>query len=316
MLIKYSDLKLLKTFLKKQISDKDLNPEITVEIGDSNIQFTLFTKNNSVAKITCFQSSQNVPVQIDQIEIKQTGKRIPFSEQDIIYITDNYNCKTPGEIAFHLNRSVGAIHTKASSLKLTRPSEDLKIGTRFGRLIVCEKTNEKDGTTFIYKCLCDCGQITNVSRGRLTKINGTKSCGCLRNEVAQQFHLKTPGEVSYRLLINNYKAGASNRNLDWNLTDEEALSIFSKDCSYCGLPPQKYNRYLKKNNTLFFKKTKQATIDRAWINYTGIDRVDSSLGYSSDNCVPCCKTCNVAKMNMPKEEWDNYLQRLTSFRGD
>lgn len=44
--------------------------------------------------------------------------------------------------------------------------------------------------------------------------------------------------------------------------------------------------------------------------YNGIDRVDSSLGYTVDNVVPCCKLCNQAKNNLSKQEFVDWVKRV------
>lgn len=51
---------------------------------------------------------------------------------------------------------------------------------------------------------------------------------------------------------------------------------------------------------------------RYGIIYNGIDRQDNSIGYKTENCVPCCKFCNLAKSKFTiKEfqEWINYLKQ-------
>lgn len=55
-------------------------------------------------------------------------------------------------------------------------------GMRFGRLLVLECCGKNEHGKYIWKCLCDCGNITYVISSRL--ITGrTKSCGCLNREV-------------------------------------------------------------------------------------------------------------------------------------
>ena len=43
--------------------------------------------------------------------------------------------------------------------------------------------------------------------------------------------------------------------------------------------------------------------------HNGIDRVDSTMGYAIDNCVPCCKTCNIAKHTMTTIEFAGWINR-------
>ncbi len=44
--------------------------------------------------------------------------------------------------------------------------------------------------------------------------------------------------------------------------------------------------------------------------YSGVDRVDSTKGYTVDNCESCCKTCNVAKANYSKKFFVEWVMRI------
>ena len=48
---------------------------------------------------------------------------------------------------------------------------------RFGKLVALEPTNKRCGSSVIWKCQCDCGNICYVSSFHL-KDNSTISCGC------------------------------------------------------------------------------------------------------------------------------------------
>lgn len=52
-------------------------------------------------------------------------------------------------------------------------------GQRFGKLVAVEKTDIKKNTTFVWKCICDCGNEHMVPVNSLTT-GTTKSCGCLK----------------------------------------------------------------------------------------------------------------------------------------
>lgn len=71
-----------------------------------------------------------------------------------------------------LTQSCGCLHKEKISLDL--------IGKKFGKLTVIEKTQERTlGRGIVWKCQCDCGQISFVSTNNLIQ-NITKSCGCLK----------------------------------------------------------------------------------------------------------------------------------------
>ena len=63
------------------------------------------------------------------------------------------------------------------------------MGQRFHRLVAIGKAGKSKDKQIIWQCLCDCGELTEVSSSRLR--NGTiKSCGCLQREKARQANTK------------------------------------------------------------------------------------------------------------------------------
>ena len=44
------------------------------------------------------------------------------------------------------------------------------------------------------------------------------------------------------------------------------------------------------------------------------DRVDSSLGYTVSNCVPCCKYCNQAKNDRSVSEFLAHARRIVEYQ--
>ena len=54
------------------------------------------------------------------------------------------------------------------------------LNQRFGKLLVIEKTDLRKYNNIIWKCRCDCGNITYVPTNSLTK-GDTKSCGCMKS---------------------------------------------------------------------------------------------------------------------------------------
>jgi len=87
-----------------------------------------------------------------------------------------------------------------------------------------------------------------------------------------------------------YRQGASKRNLTFNLDKETFYNLLEQDCHYCG---------------------RKAA--RSPLGFNGIDRVDNSIGYESDNVVACCETCNKAKRDLSVEDWNSWKSRLTYF---
>lgn len=57
-------------------------------------------------------------------------------------------------------------------------------GQRFGKLVVLEDSGKRQGYAVMWKCRCDCGNITYATGSTLKKGN-TKSCGCLRRALVE-----------------------------------------------------------------------------------------------------------------------------------
>jgi 5-methylcytosine-specific restriction endonuclease McrA len=45
----------------------------------------------------------------------------------------------------------------------------------------------------------------------------------------------------------------------------------------------------------------------------GIDRIDSNKGYTMDNCVSCCWTCNRMKGNMTQQNFLEHISKINVF---
>jgi hypothetical protein len=148
---------------------------------------------------------------------------------------------------------------------------DLK-GRRFGKLLVVEKSERpmelKDRSAY-WLCKCDCGGEKVISAHSLVR-NLTNSCGCLA--------LKPNSESGFNCLYSSYLSCAKDRNIIFELDKDIFRLIVNMDCFYCGEQPSSIKK----------------AVGGDYI-YNGIDRVDSSLGYTTNNIVPCCKFCNYAK---------------------
>ena len=55
------------------------------------------------------------------------------------------------------------------------------IGQKFNKLLVLEKTSQREGGSIVWKCKCDCGKECFASTRGLCSGN-KKSCGCLNDE--------------------------------------------------------------------------------------------------------------------------------------
>ena len=66
------------------------------------------------------------------------------------------------------------------------PKHNDLTGKRFGKLVAVRVAGKKNGA-YVWECVCDCGNKTNVLGYELT--NGhTKSCGCLKKERITEYN--------------------------------------------------------------------------------------------------------------------------------
>lgn len=159
-------------------------------------------------------------------------------------------------------------------------------GNRYGLLTVRKRVNTKHGRAWL--CSCECGGKTTVSGGNLR--NGRRiSCGC------KAVNKPLPsGESMARTLFQRYRYNATRRGLSWELTEVQFRDLVAQTCHYCGAGPSQKCEHPRGNG--------------AYI-YTGIDRIDNDLGYTKVNCVTCCRTCNLAKRAMSRDEFKEWVQR-------
>lgn len=95
------------------------------------------------------------------------------------------------------------------------------------------------------------------------------------------------------------KARARNRKQEWALTDEQFISLIAQPCHYCGVMNSNRIKASSRYKTDFV--------------YNGIDRKDSSLGYTPENSLPSCKHCNLAKREKPYKDFIEWVHKTSEF---
>ena len=97
--------------------------------------------------------------------------------------------------------------------------------------------------------------------------------------------------AGFNYIRRNIKRGATNRDLEWTLSDDDLKDIIVCPCFYCGSDPYNIVREM------------QQMYSPSRMKWNGIDRVDSSKGYVQGNIVPCCTQCNYMKRNYSQESF-------------
>lgn len=151
---------------------------------------------------------------------------------------------------------------KAYSEKYTKPM----ISKRFGRLVVLERIEEKQGKTWKYLCKCDCGNEIIVL-GDSLRSGGTKSCGCYHNELLAK-RSTTHGDSKTRL----YRI--------WRAIKKRCYSE-----NYA-----QYNDYGGRGISMCeswkdsFESFKEWSLENGYSDDLSIDRVDVNRNYEPLNC--------------------------------
>ena len=167
----------------------------------------------------------------------------------------------------------------------------------------------KSGTTsgknyWMYRCKCNCGNIFEVRQHEVDKRFGCKSCTAKTATAkrSKDEHNGIEQAGIKRRKYKEYQVGAVKRNLSFNLTFDQFLDITSKKCVYCGEEPHIYPGDIQYMQSYF----------EPW-KRNGIDRIDSSKGYSLDNCVSCCEKCNYAKHEMSLDEFKQWIIKIHNY---
>ena len=159
-------------------------------------------------------------------------------------------------------------------------------GRKFGRLLVLGDSSRRCGTNVLWRCLCDCGNITEIRTGNLRNGN-TKSCGCLRIDFF-------------------YKHGHLNKEkrIGRSYSQDRLYNIWIGMKSRCNYAKNKNFKYYGKkgisvcgewqNDFLAFKNW---ALQNGYEKNLTIDRIDNNDNYKPSNCQWLSQVENARKGN-------------------
>lgn len=195
-------------------------------------------------------------------------------------------------------------HTTSCGCIVKRRAGNL-VGEIFNSLTVISRGGSTKLCRALWLCRCICGKEITVLGSSLRCAN-IISCGCVGRKLASERMRsvidcwKLPiGEGALNQVIRGYKRNAAKRGLSWELDIEIVRSLFLSNCSYCGKEPAQIGGTQFNNGRLL---------------YTGIDRVDSKLGYTVGNVVPCCHPCNWIKGRDTLADFLAHVSRIAHHR--
>ena len=213
------------------------------------------------------------------------------------------------------------------------------LGKVFGKLTVIAEAGRSPSGKIKWKCQCECGNIKEVISNNLLT-HATESCGsCVKvasfegkvfdklkvvcyNGIIKRGNTKvatwvcedaegnqkimSSGELTsgvrnhtikkykkqraaFKTVYTKYKSKAKLAGKDFTLTYLQFENLIQQNCGYCDSAPSN-------------------TIDE--YKYNGLDRIDSSKGYTKNNVEPCCIKCNRAKNDMSIPEFRQWVSKL------
>lgn len=169
------------------------------------------------------------------------------------------------------------------------------LGKRFTRLLVVKFSGVKEGRReSLWECLCDCGNTAIIPAGQL-RSGQTKSCGCYHKIRTRELFSLPKKEVTLGRVLCDYRRKAKSRGFAFSLTRGDFGNLIFSSCYYCGSPPE--NNLRQHGERLL---------------YQGIDRKDNDKGYTLDNVVPCCKTCNLMKKALSHDEFLAHIHKIAA----
>lgn len=167
---------------------------------------------------------------------------------------------------------------------------------RFGRLTVIKECEERKDGKKIYKCICDCGNITYV-KGTVLRSGRTKSCGCLMKDITIKRSTKH-GKSHTRL----YKIYCSMKQRCYNKNDKHYKWYGKKSIKIC-------DEWL--NN---FQAFYDWSMSNGYNDNLTIDRIDVNGNYEPYNCRwTDQKTQQNNKTNNVYITYNNKTQNITKW---
>jgi hypothetical protein len=177
-------------------------------------------------------------------------------------------------------------------LKCSKASQRLPLGVKWhGKLTPVAFVKEGTcGRRATYLFQCDCGHQIEAEAH-----NCIRSCGCLKKQPRPKLRL-TDGINALNHLWHTYKNSAKRKGRLFSVTKAEFSLLATSNCYYCGREPALRTFHLSHRSVKS--------------NLNGIDRVDSSLGYTTGNVKSCCFQCNQAKSDFSATDFFKWVHAV------
>ena len=141
------------------------------------------------------------------------------------------------------------------------------VGKRFGRLVAIEKVGVTKNYVALWKCKCDCGNITHPIRQSDLRSGNTISCGCFSREQHIKVHT-THGKTNTRL----YRIWRAMKTRCYNPNFETFKNYGGRGVKIC-------DEWLND-----FRAFYEWAMSNGYSDELTIDRIDNDGDYEPSNC--------------------------------
>jgi hypothetical protein len=178
-------------------------------------------------------------------------------------------------------------------------------GMVFGKLTVIGQATERGNKKQIkWNCRCECESYHTVT-GESLRGGKSKSCGCFKYEPTNKIKDRKIAILRYQYA--QIQKRHRKKPKSTIISVEEYISIVCSPCYYCECESS-----IELEDRRCWTKSKGLISDTK-VKINGIDRINSDIGYTSENSVPCCKYCNTAKNVFTREEFKQWIVRAYNY---
>ena len=183
-----------------------------------------------------------------------------------------------------------------SAAKAYKPRNVIKAGTIFNKVRVIDFAYSAKSRAYYFTECMTCG--TESTR----RIDHIKTNPEYCNFCKEKMTAKPKVESVINTIYSGYRTNANSRNISFELTKDSFTKLISQTCFYCGQEPieSQFSKSTNRTETKFM--------------HNGVDRLDSKVGYTIENCVPCCSMCNLMKNKFSAEDFLSKIEQIYNYK--
>jgi hypothetical protein len=180
----------------------------------------------------------------------------------------------------------------AKEYKAVKPLENNSIYNKVKVLSFAYAVNSRA----FYNTTClECGTLS------IRRVDHIKTYPEFCNACKEVRTAKPKVESVLTAIFGGYRSNAKAKGKEFSLTKEQFQKLITQNCFYCNAEPTETQTSKSRNRTV----TK--------FLHNGVDRKDSDLGYTEENCVACCSMCNLMKNKFNLVDFVNKINQIHAF---